>query len=99
MSRVDLPSERIDKVVLDEEHVPGVDEINRGVVPDLKIQTKEPLEGTIYGVVEGDGIETVVRGLSKEVLVVVFSDVRRLAKTWGSLVWTSTTSAEKEAAS
>ena len=30
MSRVDLSSERVDEVVLDEERVPGVDEINGG---------------------------------------------------------------------
>lgn len=53
----------------DEECVPGVDEVNREIVPDLKItiQSQEPLEGTVYGAVEGDGIETELF----EVLVVV----------------------------
>jgi len=100
MSRVDLSSGRIDEVILDEERIPGVDEIDREIIPDLKvtIQSKEPLEATVHGVVESDGIETVVGSLSKEVLVVVCGNVHRLAKAWGSLVRSSTTSAEKEAA-
>ena len=36
MSRVDLSSERVE-VVLDEERVPGVDEINGDIVADLKV--------------------------------------------------------------
>jgi len=100
MSRVDLSSERIDEVVLNEERVPGVDEVDRDIVWDLKntIQSKEPLESTVHRVVEGGGIETVVRSLSKEVLVIVCGDINCLTKTWGSLVRSSTTSAEKEAA-
>lgn len=72
MSRVDISSEGVDKVVLDEERVPGINEVDREIVPDLKItiQSKEPLEGTVNRVMEGDGIETVVRSISKEVLVV-----------------------------
>ena len=83
MSRVDLSSERIDEVVLDEERVPGIDEVDRDIVWDLKttIQSKEPFEGMVHGVVERGGIETVVRSLSKEVLVVVCGDVHCLAKT------------------
>ena len=48
--------------ILNEERVPGVDEINRDIVSNLKVtvQTKEPLEGTVDGIVEGDGVETVV---------------------------------------
>ena len=37
MSRVDLSRERVDEVVLDEERVPGVDEINGDIVADLKV--------------------------------------------------------------
>ena len=46
MSRVNLSSERVDEVVLDEKGVPGVDEVDGGIVSDLKVtvQTEEPLE-------------------------------------------------------
>ena len=100
MSRVDLSSERVDEVVLDEERIPGVDEIDGEIVADLKvaIQSKEPLEATVHGVMEGDGIKTVVRSASKEILAVVCGDVLRLAETWGSLVRSSTASTEEEAA-
>ena len=88
MPRVDLSGECIDKVVLSEKRVPGVDEVDGGIVPDLKItvQSKEPLEGTVYGVVESDGIETVVRSHPKEILVIVRGDVRRFTRTRGSLI-------------
>ena len=46
MSRINLSSERVDEVVLDEKGVPGVDEVDGGIVSDLKVtvQTEEPLE-------------------------------------------------------
>jgi len=86
MSRVDLSGERVDEVVLNEKCIPGVDKVDGDIVPDLKvaIQSQEPLEGTVHGVVEGNRIETVERSFSKEVLVVVGGDVDRLAKTRGS---------------
>lgn len=50
MPRVDLPSEGIDEVVLDEKRVPSVDEVDREIVPDLEvtIQPKHSLEGTVH---------------------------------------------------
>ena len=77
MPRVDFSGECINKVVLNEKRVPDVDKVNGGITPDSKItiQSKEPLEATVYGVAESDGIETVVRGCSKDILVVVRSDV------------------------
>lgn len=95
MSRIDLSGERIDEIVLDEKGVPGVNKVDRDIVPDSKVtvQSKEPLEGTVHRVVEGNGIKTVEGSLSKEILVVVSGDVYRLAKTWGSLCWSSATSA------
>ena len=100
MSRVDLSGGRVEEVVLDEERVPGVDEIDREIVANLKvtIQSEEPLEATVHGVMEGNGIETVMRSASKEILVVVCGDVDCFAKTWGSLIRSSTASAEKEVA-
>ena len=97
MPRVNAAGERIDKIVLNEKGIPGVDEGYGDIVSDLKvtIQSKEPLEATVHGLVEGDGIETVEQSLPKEILVVVSGEVCRLAKTWGSLVWSSTTSAGK----
>ena len=63
MSRVNLSGGRVEDVVLDEERVPGVYEIDREIVADLKvtIQSEEPLEATVHGVMEGNGIETVMR--------------------------------------
>jgi len=97
MSRVDLSGERVDEVVLNEKRIPGVDKVDGDIVPDLKvtIQSKEPLEGTVHGVVEGNGIETVEGSLSKEILVVIGGDIHRLTKTWGSLVWSPTASTEE----
>ena len=73
MSRIDLPSVRVDEIVLNKERVPGVDEVNGGIITDLKvtIQSEEPLEGTVDGVVESNGIQTVATSRSKEELVVV----------------------------
>ena len=44
-------------------------------------QSKEALEATAHGVVEGNGIESIKRSLPVEILVVVSGDVHRLAKT------------------
>ena len=81
MPRVDLSSVCIEEIVLDKKGVPGIDEVHGSVVSDLKIpiQSKEPLEGTIDGVVESDRIETIVTGTSKEKLAVVGGDVDRLS--------------------
>ena len=94
MPRVDLASERVDEIVLDEKGIPGVDKVDRDVVPDLKVtvQSKEPLEGAVDGVMEGNGIKTIEWGLSKEILVVVGSKVHRSAEVW-SLIWRSPASA------
>lgn len=72
MSRVNLSGTGIDEIVLNEERVPGVDEIDRGIEPNLKVtvQSKEPLEGTIDGVVEGNRVEAIVTGRPKEKLVI-----------------------------
>ena len=96
MPRVDLASERVDEIVLDKKGIPGVDEVDRDIVPDLKVtvQPEEPLEGTVDGVMEGNGIETVEWGLSKEILVVVGSEVYRGTEVW-SLIWRSSASAEE----
>ena len=61
MSRVNLSGERVNEIVLNEKDVPGVDEVDGGIVPDLEvtIQSEEPFEGTVDGVVEGNGIETI----------------------------------------
>ena len=68
MSRVDLSSGRVEEVILDKERVPGVHEIDRETVADLEvtIQSKEPLEATVHRAMEGNGIETVMRSVSKE---------------------------------
>ena len=98
MSRVDLSGERVDEIILNENDVPGVDEVDGGIVPDLEvtIQSEEPLEGTVDRVVEGNGIETIEGGRSKEILAVVGGDVRRFADAaFGCLVWSSTASAEE----
>ena len=97
MSRVNLTGKRVDEIVLDEQRVPSVDEVDGDIVPDLEVtvQSEEPLEGAVHGVVEGDGIEAVERGLSKEILVVVGSDVYCLAETWGTLIRSSPTSAKE----
>ena len=97
MPRVDFSGERVDEIVLDEKGVPGVDEVDRDIIPDLKItvQSEEPLEATVHGIVECDGIKTVERSLSKEILVVVGGgEVHRRAKIW-SLVWSPSASAEE----
>ena len=96
MPRVDLASERVDEIVLDKKGIPGVDKVDRDIVPDLKVtvQSEEPLEGTVDGVMEGNGIETVEWSLSKEILVIVGSEVYRSAEVW-SLVWRSSASTEE----
>ena len=96
MPWVDLSSERVDEIVLDKKGIPGVDKVDRDVVPDLEVtvRSEEPLEGAVDGVMEGNGIETVEWGLSKEILVVVGSEVYRSAEVW-SLIWRSSTSAEE----
>ena len=73
MLRVDLSSEGVDEIVLNEKRVPTIDEVSREIVSDFKvtIQPKEPLEDTIYGVVEGDCVETIVPSTSEEILVVL----------------------------
>ena len=65
-------------------------------MPDLRVttQSKEALKVMVRGVVGGNGIGTVERSLPEEILVVVSGDVHRLAKTWGLLGRSSTTSAE-----
>jgi hypothetical protein len=45
------------------------------------VQSEEPLEDTVHGIVEGNGVETVDRSRSKEILVIVGGEVRRLGKT------------------
>jgi hypothetical protein len=59
--RVDLSGACIDEIILNEECVPGVDEVERDTIPDLEVtvQSKEPLEDTVDGLVEGNGIESV----------------------------------------
>lgn len=81
MSRVDLSSVRVEEIVLDEERVPGIDKVNRGIVSDLKVtvQPKEPLEGTIDGVMEGDRVQTIVTRRPKEKLVIGGCDVDGLS--------------------
>jgi hypothetical protein len=72
MSRVNLSGTGIEQIVGNEERVPGVDEINRGILSNLKIaiQSKEPLEGTIdNGVMESDRVQAVVAGGPKEKLI------------------------------
>lgn len=81
MSRVNLSSVRINEIVLNEESVPGIDKVDGEIVSDLKVavQPKEPLEGTVDRVVEGDRIKTIVTSTPKEILAVVRSDVDRLS--------------------
>jgi hypothetical protein len=99
--RVELSGTGVDKIVLNEERVPSVDEINRGVIPDLNvtIQSKEPLERAIDGIVECIRINAVVPGRPKEKLVVVRGDVDRALQTRGSLIWLSATTTEADAMS
>ena len=94
--RVDLSGARVDEIVLDEEGVPGVDEVDRDIISDLEVtvQSKESLEDTVHGVVEGNGVETVDWSWLKEIPVIVGNKVHRLGKTWGALVWGSTMSTE-----
>lgn len=96
MPRVDLPGTSIDEIVLDEERVPGIDKIDGGIVSDLKVtvQPKEPLEGAVDGVVESDGVETVVPSGPKEILVIIRGDIDGFSQTWGPLHWLSATSTE-----
>jgi hypothetical protein len=95
MSRVDLSGTGIEQIVGNKERVPGVDEINRGIVSDLKVavQSKEPLEGMKDGVMESDRVQAVVTGGPKEKLILARGDVDHLLKAW-LLFWRSTTSAE-----
>jgi hypothetical protein len=81
MPRVDLSSERVDKIVLDKELIPGIDKVYGEIISDLNvtIQSKEPLEGTIDGVMEGNRIYAIVTEIPKEILVVARSDVYRLS--------------------
>ena len=37
MSRVNLSGERVDEIVLNEKEVPGVDEVDGGIVPDWRL--------------------------------------------------------------
>ena len=94
MPRVDLSRASIDEIVLDEECVPGIDKIDGCIVSDLKVtvQPKEPLEGAVDGVVESDGVETVVPSGPKEILVIIRGDVDGFSQTWGPLHWLSATS-------
>lgn len=80
MSRVDLSSAHIDEIVLNEEGVPGIDEVYGKIVSDFKItvQSKEPLEGTVDRVVEGDCIQTIIANIAKEILAVARGDVESL---------------------
>lgn len=74
MSGVNLSSRRVEEIVLWEECIPGIDKVNWDTFKsDLKvtIQAKEPPEGTVDGVVEGNSIKTVVASQSGEELNVV----------------------------
>lgn len=94
MSGVDLSSERINEIVLDEEGVPSIDKVDGEIISDLKVavQSEEPLETTVDGVMEGDRVQTVAPSAPKEKLVVARGDVDRVSETWGSLLWLSATS-------
>ena len=95
--RVNLSSERVDEIVLNEKGIPCVDEVDGDIVSDLEVtvQPEEPLEGAVHRVMESNGIEAVDRSRSKEILTVVGCEVQRLAKTWGSLLRSSTAATEE----
>ena len=72
MLRVDLSGGGVDEIALNEKRVATTDDVNREILSDCEatIQPKEPLENMIYETVEGDCIETIVPGTSKEILAV-----------------------------
>ena len=51
---VNLSGERVNEIVLNEKSVPGVDEVDGGIVPDLEvtIQSEEPFKGTVDSIME-----------------------------------------------
>lgn len=73
MPRVDLSGAGVDEIVLNKEFVPGFDETNREVTSEIEVtvQSKEPLEGTVDGVVESGCVDAVVTSRPKEKLVIV----------------------------
>jgi len=63
---VDLAGVRVDEIVLHEHLVPRADEVDRDIVGDLQVavHSEETLECAVDGVMEGDGVETVIRRVS-----------------------------------
>ena len=63
VARVDLAGVRVDEIVLHERLVPRADEFHRYIIGDLQVtvHSEETLECAVDGVMEGDGVETVIR--------------------------------------
>ena len=97
MARVDLASELIDEIVLHEHLVPCADEVHRDVIGDLQVtvHSEETLERAVDGVMEGDGIETVIGCVSQEELVVLGRHIRGCEETGRLLRRSSTTTTAK----
>ena len=96
MPGVDLSSKGVNEIVLNEECVPRVNKVDGEIESDLQVtvQPKEPLEGAINRVVEGNRVKTVVPSTPKEKLVIIRGDVNGLPQTRRPLARLPTASTE-----
>jgi len=75
--RIELASRRIEEVILNDHLIPGSDKVDVDVVGNLEvsIHSQETSNSTVSGIMEGDGIQSIDRGLAQEEFIVILSEV------------------------
>jgi len=92
--RIEFASGRIEEVILDDHLIPCGNKVDVDVVGNLEvsIHSQETSNSTVSGIMEGDGIQSINRGLAQEEFIMILGEVDCRQETRRKLCWgTSTT--------